>query len=162
MNLALLHWILWTLRQNLENMPSQCSLTWWCDYRGWVVACLISSQSSGIGKENTLSGARFKVMGRMLKDGVGTVVGRGTSHSCFHFKMTSSSHHRERGKLEGCQVSCNLLRNTDGFSQSLVLWTTTSGSIICSQQRDSPREELTCRTQYSMARACFSTAISCL
>lgn len=49
--------------QNLENMPSQCSLTW-CDCRGWVVACLIINQSPGIRKENTLCGAWFKFMGR--------------------------------------------------------------------------------------------------
>lgn len=52
------------LQQNLENMPSQCSLTWWCGYRGWVVKCLMINKSSGVGQENALCGAWFKLMGR--------------------------------------------------------------------------------------------------
>ena len=72
------------LHQNLENMPSQCSLTWWCGYRGWVVACLIINRSSGIGKENTLwcmfqipGGSNSHIEGRKRRlehGGVGIVV----------------------------------------------------------------------------------------
>lgn len=80
------------LHQDLENMPSQCSLTWWCDCRGWVVAWLVISQSSSVGKENALSGTRFKSRGG--EEGVETVVGRGIITFISHFTTTTSSRHR--------------------------------------------------------------------
>lgn len=74
------------LQQNLENMPSQCSLTWWCGYRGWVVKCLTINQCSGIGKGNALCDAWFKLMGRggrggWWMEGAGIVVEMKASHS---------------------------------------------------------------------------------
>lgn len=102
------------LQQNLENMPSHCSLTWCCDYRGWVVKCLMINQSSGIGKENTLwclgqiDGKGRKR--RLADEGVGNVVEKRASHSWFHFKRTSSSCCRRSGNVQSWSLSLSLAR----------------------------------------------------